>query len=203
MTTQITQKTKQKEEATPRGEALAPYREFPFFLSRMRDEFDRLLDRFTGHWPSLWEGAGDDWRWDVDVRDDDDAIVVHAEAPGFEAGDFDVQVQDNRLVLRASRKEETKGKEGKTREYREQKCYQSVTLPAGINKDKVEAGYHNGVLTVTLPKTAEGKGKRRRASSVLPGQLGKNGRSRTSSRSAASREGSQARRRNAEDQLGK
>jgi hypothetical protein len=60
MTTQITQKTKQKEEATPRGEALAPYREFPFFLSRMRDEFDRLLDRFTSRWPSLWGGTGDD-----------------------------------------------------------------------------------------------------------------------------------------------
>jgi len=35
-----------------------------------------------------------------------------------------------------------------------------VALPAGIAKDKVSAEYHNGVLTVTLPKTAEAKGKR-------------------------------------------
>jgi len=55
---------------------------------------------------------------------------------------------------------ETKGKEGKTREYREQECYQSVTLPTGIDKDKVEAKYHNGVLKVTFPKTAEGKAHR-------------------------------------------
>jgi HSP20 family protein len=35
-----------------------------------------------------------------------------------------------------------------------------VTLPPGIDRNKVEAKYHNGVLTVTLPKTAEGKAKR-------------------------------------------
>jgi HSP20 family protein len=158
MATQIAQKTKEKEEAAPRGGALVPSREFPFFLSRMRDEFDRLLDRLSQHWPSLW--GGDGWRWGVDVRDEDDAVVVEAEAPGFEAGDFDIQVSDNRLVLRASKKVETKDEKGQVREYREQKCYESVTLPSGINRDKVEAGYHNGVLTVTLPKTAEAKAKR-------------------------------------------
>jgi HSP20 family protein len=158
MTTQIARKTKPEEEVAPRGGALAPYREFPFFLSRMRDEFDRLFDRLSLQWPGL--GEGDGWRWGVDVEDKDDAVVVRAEAPGFEAGDFELQVSDDRLILRAEKKVETKGEGGKAREYREQKCYQSVTLPPGINKDKVEARYHSGVLTVTLPKTAEGKAKR-------------------------------------------
>ncbi len=151
-------KTTEKEEVAPRAGMLTPYREFPFFLSRMRDEFDRLLDRFSRQWPSLLEGDG--WRWGLDVRDEDDAVVVQAEAPGFEAGDIDVRVSDDQLVLRASKKVETKDEKGKVREYREQKCYESVTLPAGIDKDKVEARYHNGVLTVTLPKTAESKAKR-------------------------------------------
>jgi HSP20 family protein len=158
MATQIAPKAKEKEEGAPRGGALAPYREFPFFLSRMRDEFDRLIDRLSRQWPSLWEGTG--WRWGLDVRDEDDAVVVEAEAPGFEAGDIDVQVSDTRLVLRAAKKVETKDEKGKTREYREQACYESVTLPAGIDRDKVEARYHNGVLTVRLPKTAEAKGRR-------------------------------------------
>jgi HSP20 family protein len=35
-----------------------------------------------------------------------------------------------------------------------------VTLPTGIDRDKVEAKYHNGVLTVRLPKTPEAKGWR-------------------------------------------
>jgi HSP20 family protein len=158
MATQIAQQTKQKEEATPRGGALAPNRAFPFFLSRMRDEFDRLFGRISQRWPSLWEGDG--WRWGLEVRDEDDAVVVQAEAPGFEANDFDIQVSDNRLVLRASKKAETKAQEGKTTEFREQACYESMTLPPGIDRDKVEAEYHNGVLTVTFPKTAEGKSRR-------------------------------------------
>jgi HSP20 family protein len=158
MATQMAQKTKEKEEVTPREEAPVPHRGFPFFLSRMRDEFDQLLERFARQWPSLW--GGDGWRWGLDVRDEDDAVVVQAEAPGFEAGDFDVQVSDNRLVLRAAKKVETKDEKGQVREYREQKCCESVTLPPGIDRNKVEAKYHNGVLTVSLPKTAEGKAKR-------------------------------------------
>jgi HSP20 family protein len=112
MATQVEQKTKQLEEAPPRGGALTPFGEFPFSLSRMRDELDRLFERLSRQWPSL--SAGEGWRWGLDVRDGDDAIVVQAEAPGFEAGDFDVQVSDNRLTLRASKKAETKDKEGNT-----------------------------------------------------------------------------------------
>jgi HSP20 family protein len=159
MATQIEQKTKQNQEmapAPPRGGALRPFGDFPFFLSRMRDEFDQLFHQLARHWVSPWEGSG--WRWGLDVRDEDNAVVVRAEAPGFEAGDFDIQVSDNRLVLRAARKVETK--EGKTTEHREQTCYESVTLPPGTDKDKVEAKYHNGILTVTFPKTAEGKTRR-------------------------------------------
>jgi HSP20 family protein len=155
----ITQKPEQKEKAATRERALAPYGDFPFFLSRMRDEFDRLFDQFARSWASLWGGAGGGWRWGIDVRDVADAVIVQAEAPGFEAGDFDIRVSDNRFTLRAARKVETKDEKGKIREYKEQECYESVTLPPGIDKDKVEAKYHNGVLTVTFPKTAEGKGK--------------------------------------------
>jgi HSP20 family protein len=158
MATQIAQKMQQEQEVTPRGGALAPYGDFPFFLSRMREEFDHLFNGIAQQWSRLW--GGDGWRWGLDVRDEDDAVMVQAEAPGFEAGDFDVQVSDNRLVLRASKKVETKGKEGKVQEVREQECYESVILPEGIDRDKVDAKYRNGVLTVTLPKTAAGKAKR-------------------------------------------
>jgi HSP20 family protein len=160
MPTLIPQKTKQKEEAAPRGGALIPRGEFPFFLSQLRDEFDQLFEQFSRGWPSLWEGEASAWRWGLDVREEDDAVVVRAEAPGFEPGDLDLQVSENRLILRASKKVETKDEQGKRHEYREQECYQSVTLPPGIDKDRVEAKYHNGVLTVTMPKTAESRAKR-------------------------------------------
>jgi HSP20 family protein len=126
----------------------------------MRDEFDRFFDRMTRDFSGITEMNGEGWRWGLEVEDEDDNVVVRAEAPGFDAGDLDLRVEDNRLVLRASKKVETKDNKGKVQEYREQECYESVALPSGIDKDKVGAKYHNGVLTVTLPKTTAGKAKR-------------------------------------------
>ena len=157
MATEIAQKSRQQDQPAPRKETPVPYLEFPLSLARMRDEFDRLWDQFA-RWPSLWHGDG--WRRCLKIQDEEDAIVVRAEAPGFEADDFDILVSDHHLALSASRKVETKDKEGKARDYREQECYESVMLPPGIDKDKVEAQYRNGILTVTLPKTPEGKAKR-------------------------------------------
>lgn len=148
--------TRRSSEPTEGG-LLSRLEDFPFQLSRMRAEFDRLLEEMAARWPALLEGNG--WRWGLDVEDKDDAVVVRAEAPGFEPGDFDLEISGNRLILRASRKTETQGKEGE-KEVRQQQCYQAVTLPEGIDAEKVEARYHNGVLTVTLPKTAAAKPKR-------------------------------------------
>jgi len=165
MTVATTQQEKQKKEtqkniqpAQTAGPLTTRVRDFPFSLSRLRDEFDHLLDRFAKACPSLWGNAEHGWRWGLEVENQDDAVVVRAEAPGFEPGDFDVQVQDGRLTLRAVRKTETKKDEG--HEWSQRECYQSVTVPPGIDKDKVEARYHNGVLTITLPKTSEAKGRR-------------------------------------------
>lgn len=151
-------KKSEHKEATPAGQEMQRAEDRPFFLSRMRDEFDRMFHRFTRNWPTLWEMGGSTWRWDVNLQEKDDALVVTAEAPGFEASDFDIRVEDHRLVLRASHKSEIKEKEMQKTEERE--CYQSITLPCDINTDKVDATYHNGVLTVTMPKPAEAKGKK-------------------------------------------
>ena len=132
----------------------------PFSLSRMRDEFDQFFDRLSRDFPLMKEFDDAGWRWGLDVADETDKVVVQAEAPGFDAGDFDIRVEDGRLVLIASKEVETKDEKGNVQEYREQECYEAVALPDGIDKDKVEAKYHNGVLTVTLPKTEEGKAKR-------------------------------------------
>jgi hypothetical protein len=68
----------------------------PFFLGRMRDEFDRMFHRFTRNFPSLWEMGGNNWRWGVEVEEKDDALIVKAEAPGFEFSDFDIRVENRR-----------------------------------------------------------------------------------------------------------
>ncbi len=140
------------------GGALVPLRDFPTLMRRMQSEFDELFERFAREWPISGEEFGHGWEWGLDCEDKDDSIVIRAEAPGFEAGDFDVSVSGNRLILRASRKAETKEKEGERRE--EYQRYESMTLPTGIDKDKIDARYHSGVLAVTIPKTKEGRSKK-------------------------------------------
>ena len=149
-----------KTEAANRGGQLIPLGDFTFSLSRMRDEFDRFFERMAREFSAVAKVEGEGWRWGLDVADEDDTIVVRAEAPGFDADDLDLRVEDDRLVLRASKKVETKDEKGKTQESREQECYESVALPVGIDKEKVDAKYHHGVLTITLPKTDKGKAKR-------------------------------------------
>ena len=85
--------------------------------------------------------------------------MVRADAPGFESGDFDLQIRGDQLVLCACQSEESSSAdEGNVWEKRE--LYQTVPLPAGIDAEHIDAQYRNGVLTVTLPKTAESKGRR-------------------------------------------
>lgn len=107
----------------------------------------------------LSEPTGRDWRWNLDIREDESNVVVRAEAPGFEAGDFDVQVQGDQLVLCAEHKAESEEKERGLHEWQQREFFRSVTLPTGIDANKVAANYRNGILTVTLHKTEEGKGR--------------------------------------------
>lgn len=127
-------------------------------LMQMRHELNSLFDRFFGDRPAM---TGDGWptmRWGFDVDDREDEIVVRAEAPGFESNDFSVEVVGNRLVLTAQRKEECKRGDGC--HFRQGRLYRTVTLPHGVEADKIEASYHNGVLEVCVPKGQEAKGKR-------------------------------------------
>jgi len=119
----------------------------------------RLFDQFSRNWLGLagpgWEGG-----WGLDVREEDNNVIVRAEAPGFEPGDFDIQVRGDQLVLSAAHRSESQDKEGDYQEWRRQEFYRSMTLPAAIDAEKVKAVYRQGVLTVTMPRSERDSGKR-------------------------------------------
>src|SRR6266496_3616356 len=76
---------------THRPGAMAPYSFRPF--DRLRDEFNRVFDRFfDGGLPALSGDGSSDWRWGLDLDETEDTVVVRAEAPGFEPKDFDIHV---------------------------------------------------------------------------------------------------------------
>jgi len=147
--------------ATPvpyrRGTAVSQWAHEPF--RRMREEFDRMFEQFFGNWPTMSEGWGRQMQWGLDFQEDDATMIVRAEAPGFEPGDFDVQVRGDQLILHATHKTESQEKQRGDHEWQQQEFYRSISLPSGADHEKVEARYRNWVLSVTLAKTEECKGR--------------------------------------------
>jgi HSP20 family protein len=128
-------------------------------LGRLRAEFDRMFDDVFRGWGGLpsWSPQSESG-WGLDVEEKDDKIIVRAEAPGFEPDDFDLQVRDDQLVLCACQSEEKEQEGG--RQWHQQELYRSIPLSSHVDPEHVDAQYRNGVLTVTLPKTEEGKSRR-------------------------------------------
>jgi HSP20 family protein len=129
-------------------------------LTRFRDEFDALFDRFLARWPAPFDPGFDlDRSWGFDMEENDREVVVRAEVPGFEAGDLDVQVSGQVLTIQAEKKE-GEGKEGNGRRRSYRSYRRTLTLPPGADPAKIEARYHNGVLEVHVPRGDSTPGKR-------------------------------------------
>jgi len=94
----------------------------------------------------------------TDVIDDGDSFVVHADLPGYDSDDIDVQLAEGRtLTLSAEHTEESERSDGRyvQRERRRQSLSRTVTLPEAVTESETTATYEDGVLTVTLPKATD------------------------------------------------
>src|ERR1043166_3675772 len=80
-------------------------------LARLRDEMESMFEQFFGRWPATVEWGREQF-WDVDVEEKDNEVIVRAEAPGFDAKEFEVQASGNTLTIRAEHKEGAEKKEG-------------------------------------------------------------------------------------------
>jgi len=123
-------------------------------------EMDDLLNRFFGEMP-LAERA---WEWmpSVDIAETDGNITVKAELPGMDAKDIDIDVTGDVLTLRGEKKTEEEKKEDRyyCRERHYGSFQRSFRLPAGVQSDKVDAEFKNGILSINIPKSKEGKQKK-------------------------------------------
>ena len=128
--------------------------------SGMRNDFDRFLEPLFRGWPESGWMSSRDARWDVDVEERDEELVVRAEVPGFEPDDFDVQILGDRLTICACHQTESDEDASGSRSWHRHEFRRSIGLPPGIEGDKIDAKYKNGVLTVTLPKGEDGRGRR-------------------------------------------
>ncbi len=133
--------------------ALARREPTPFDL--LRHEFASLFDRAFPAWP--FEAM---WEWEprgLAMEEGDDEIVIRAEVPGFEPNELEVSLRGNELTFRAEHREPA---EGEAVERRHARLERSLTLPPGVDPDKIEARYRNGVLEVHVPRVPEAKPRR-------------------------------------------
>lgn len=101
----------------------------------------------------------------VDIREDKDAIYVHAELPGVKPEEVQLHVENNILTLTGERKFEKLDKDEKSEGFRRvERSYGSFTrsfaLPNSVAADQVQAELTDGVLTVKIPKKTEVQPKR-------------------------------------------
>jgi len=108
--------------------------------------------------------SGDERAWmpAIDVFEKDDKFVVKAELPGMKEEDINVSVVGDTLSIRGEKKGETEVKEEDY--YRSERTYGSfyrwIPLPSTVDADKIEACFEDGVLEITLPKSAKVKPKK-------------------------------------------
>jgi len=128
-------------------------------LSTLQDQVNRLFE-------SSFQGRGDNsslttWAPAVDIFETENELVLKADLPAVNEKDIDIRVENNMLTIRGERKFEQQVKED---DYlRIERTYGSFSrsfgLPNTVNTESINAGYKNGVLTVTMPKRAESKPK--------------------------------------------
>jgi HSP20 family protein len=139
-------------------------------LESLRSEIDRLFDDFgIGAWRSPFRGpffdmdpfrrakAAFSGMPAVDFTETEESYKVVAELPGMDEKNIEVKISNGMLTIRGEKQEE---KEEEKQDYyvRERNFgsfERTFRVPDGVDLDKVDASFKKGVLTVTLPKTAE------------------------------------------------
>ena len=124
-------------------------------------------------YPTLWR-ASVPTNWDamfgrttaapaVDVREDADAIEVHAELPGIRPEDVQVNFENGVLTIAGEKKQEVSEKnEGDWHLVERQygRFERRFTLPRTVDAQRIDARFRDGVLRVRLPKAEEAKPRR-------------------------------------------
>ena len=138
-------------------------------LATLRHEIDRLFDDFRLGWPRPGGRTVFDvepfWRGEltfgkapaVDIAEREKEYEITAELPGMEEKNIDVKFADGVLTIKGEKQEE---KEEKKKNYylserRFGSFQRSFQVPEGVDADKIDASFKNGVLTVILPKSPE------------------------------------------------
>ncbi len=131
-----------------------PFRE----MVSMRRAMDRLMENSLADEREMTS----EWGLALDVLEDENEFVVKASLPGIKPDDLDITYNKGTLTIRGEIKDESETTKGQyhLRERRYGTFTRSITLPASVKSDDIQADYHDGVLELKMPKSEEVKPKR-------------------------------------------
>ncbi len=145
-----------KDGAPENGEREGPIAALQKDLNKVFENFWSKVENLGSLELPLGHGAAQS-----DVVETKDAVEISIELPGMDMKDIEIMVTDDFLTIKGEKKierqEEKKGYYLSERSYGA--VYRSIPLPPGVDAEKAEAVFKNGVLTVTLPQTPEAKAK--------------------------------------------
>lgn len=138
-------------------------------LFSLRDTMNRLFN--DGWWDpfdprsgmrelSPWSGVYPK----VDIEEDEKAVTVKANVPGVDPEKVEVNVEEDTLTLSGTIEHEEDRSDENRQYYHYEREYgefrRDIPLPAAVDPDSAKAVNKGGVLTITLPKTAQDTRKR-------------------------------------------
>jgi HSP20 family protein len=115
----------------------------PFYIPSLFD--DDFLPAFSGKINSLPA---------VNIREDEKSFVLDLAVPGIDKKDLKIDINEDVLTISSEKKAETEeNKEGyKRKEFSYSSFCRSFYIPENVDRDKIDANYKDGVLTVAFPK---------------------------------------------------
>lgn len=103
------------------------------------------------------------WSPAVEVAESNDALVLTAELAGMEEKDITISIENNVLSISGEKEQEVTDSPPNKAYYISERYYgafqRSFALPRTVDVDHVKAVFKNGILTISMPKLPESKGR--------------------------------------------
>ena len=134
-----------------------PFRELEDMSNRLNRVFGRPIARMEPNSEMLMA----DWTPSADISETDTSYLIKAEIPGVNKEDVKVTIQDGMLTVQGERKmeKEEKGKKFHRIERSYGSFMRSFRVPDDADESTVKAEFKDGVLNITLAKSAKAKPK--------------------------------------------
>jgi HSP20 family protein len=122
----------------------------PFYMGNIfDDDFFPVMSNKTSSMPA------------VNIREDEKKFMLDLAVPGIDKKDLKIDINEDVLTISSETKNEMEeNSDGyKRKEFSYSSFCRSFQVPENVNREKIEANYKDGILSVALPKFEEEKNK--------------------------------------------